>query len=264
MNGWRTERRGDEVWWTLDRPEVRNALDDALIAALRDAAAALAADPSVRAVVLTGAGASFCAGADLAWMRRMGEQDYQRNLDDALILAELFHALASLPMPLVARVHGAALGGGSGLLAVCDIVIAADEAQIGFTEARVGILPATIAPYVIRRLGVAAARTLFLRAHRMPAREAWRLGLIDEICPAGDLDALVRARLDELALGAGSAHRATKALLAQLAPLPTAAERRLTAEAIARQRVSDEGQEGLRAFLEKRPPGWTTRSPGDA
>jgi methylglutaconyl-CoA hydratase len=261
MSGLRIERRGDEVWWTLDRPEVRNALDDALIAALRDAATALASDASVRAVVLTGAGASFCAGADLAWMRRMREHDEQRNLDDALAVAELFHALASLPMPLVARVHGAALGGGSGLLAVSDLVIAADDTQVGFTEARVGILPATIAPYVIRRLGVATARTLFLRAHRMPAREAWRLGLVDEICPASDLDGLVRERLDELALGAGSAHRATKALLTQLAPLPTAAERRLTAEAIARQRVSDEGQEGLRAFLEKRPPRWTTRTP---
>ncbi len=163
MSGLRTERRGDEVWWTLDRPDVRNALDDALIAALRDEATALASDASVRAVVLTGAGASFCAGADLAWMRRMREHDEQRNLDDALAVAELFHALASLPMPLVARVHGAALGGGSGLLAVSDLVIAADDTQIGFTEARVGILPATIAPYVIRRLGVAA------RTHAVPA-----------------------------------------------------------------------------------------------
>ena len=257
MNGLDVERRGDVIWWTLDRPEVRNALDDALIAALRDEARAVAADATVSVVVIAGAGASFCAGADLAWMRRMRDFDEARNLDDALAVAEMFHALASLPMPLVARVHGAALGGGSGLLAVSDIVLAADDTQIGFTEARVGILPATIAPYVIRRIGIAAARTLFLRAHRLNTTEAWRLGLIDEICPATTLDTVLQERLGELALGAASAHRATKALLARLAPLPDADQRRLTAEAIARQRVSDDGQEGLRAFLEKRPPAWS-------
>ena len=264
MSGLRTERRGDQVWWTLDRPDVRNALDDALIAALRDQARTVAEDHSVRVVVLAGAGASFCAGADLGWMRRMRHYDEQRNLDDALAVADLFHALASLPMPLVARVHGAALGGGSGLLAVSDLVVAADDTSIGFTEARVGILPATIAPYVIRRIGLAAARTLFLRAHRFAASEAHRLGLVDDVCPASALDAVVSARLDELALGAGSAHRATKALLTRLAPLPDGAQRRLTAEAIARQRVSEEGQEGLRAFLEKRLPAWTMSTPGNA
>jgi methylglutaconyl-CoA hydratase len=243
---------------------VRNALDDRLIASLRDAALAVAADDGVRVVVLAGAGPAFCAGADLAWMRRMRDYDQQRNLDDAMAVADLFHALASLPMPLVARVHGAALGGGSGLLAVSDLVVAADDSVIGFTEARVGILPATIAPYVIRRIGIAAARTLFLRANRMPAGEAHRLGLIDEVCPAASLDAIVAERLDELALGAASAHRATKALLATLSPLPDAAQRRLTAEAIARQRVSDDGQEGLRAFLERRPPRWQRPEPGRA
>lgn len=260
MNGLDVERRGDEIWWTLNRPEVRNALDDTLIATLRDEARAVATDSSVRAVVLTGAGPAFCAGADLGWMRRMREYDETRNLDDAVAVAEMFHALASLPMPLVARVQGAALGGGAGLLAVSDLAIAADDTQIGFTEARVGILPATIAPYVIRRVGIAAARTLFLRAHRLNAPEAWRLGLVDETCPSGALDDVLRQRLDELALGAASAHRATKALLARLAPLPDAGQRRLTAEAIARQRVSADGQEGLRAFLEKRPPSWVRPS----
>jgi methylglutaconyl-CoA hydratase len=260
VSGLHIERRGGEVWWTLDRPEVRNALDDALIAAMRDAAVALGRDESIRVLILAGAGVSFCAGADLAWMRRMRDYDEQRNLDDALAVAELFHALAALPMPVVARVHGAALGGGAGLLAVSDVVIASDDTQIGFTEARVGILPATIAPYVIRRTGIAAARTLFLRAQRMSAIEAHRLGLVDEVCPAASLDVVLRERLDEIALGAASSHRATKALLAELAPLPSAAERRLTAEAIARQRVSEEGQEGLRAFLERRPPSWQARA----
>ena len=263
MSGLRVERRGDEIWWTLDRPEVRNALDDVLIATLRDEARSVAQDASVRAVVLTGAGPSFCAGADLAWMRRMRDYDEHRNLEDALAVADLFHALAALPMPVVARVHGAALGGGSGLLAVSDIVVASDDAIVGFTEARVGILPATIAPYVIRRIGAAAARTVFLRAHRMPAGDAHRLGLVDEICAADRLDATVRERLDELALGAASSHRATKALLAQLVPLPNEAERRITAQAIARQRVSEDGQEGLRAFLERRVPAWQAE-PGRA
>lgn len=264
MSGLQVERRGSEVWWTLDRPDVRNALDDSLIATMLDAARALAADASVGVLVLAGAGASFCAGADLAWMRRMRDYDEQRNLDDAAAVADLFHAIASLPMPVVARVHGAALGGGAGLLAASDIVIAADDTQVGFTEARVGILPATIAPYVIRRIGIAAARTLFLRAHRMSAVEAHRLGLVDEICPIADLDTVVRQRLDEIALGAPSSHRATKALLAALAPLPDAAQRRLTAEAIARQRVSDDGQEGLRAFLERRTPSWQPRGSSSA
>ncbi|BCS33995.1 enoyl-CoA hydratase [Luteitalea sp. TBR-22] len=264
MDGLQVERRGDEVWLTLDRPEVRNALDDRLIAALRDAARALSSEASVRAVVIAGRGPAFCAGADLAWMQRMREHDEVRNLDDAMVVAEMFHAVASLPMPVIARVHGPALGGGAGLLAASDLVLAADDTVVGFTEARVGILPATIAPYVIRRVGLAAARRLFLRAHRLGAAEAHATGLIDEICPAATLDDLVRARLDELALGAPSAHRATKALLAQLAPLPDAATRQRTAEAIARQRVSDEGQEGLRAFLERRQPSWQERPEGDA
>lgn len=264
MHGLQIERRGDEVWWTLDRPEVRNALDDTLIATLRHQAQILASDDRARVLVLAGAGRAFCAGADLTWMRRMRDHDEARNLADAQAVADMFHAIAALPMPVLARVHGAALGGGAGLLAVSDLVIAADDVQIGFTEARVGILPATIAPYVVRRIGLAAARTAFLRAHRMPASEAHRLGLIDDVCPPGSLDAVLRERLDELALGAASAHRATKALLAHLAPLPDDAERRLTAAAIARQRVSDDGQEGLRAFLDRRPPSWQTGEPGRA
>jgi methylglutaconyl-CoA hydratase len=264
MNGLQTERRGDQVWWTLDRPDVRNALDDALIATLRDEALALAGDATVGVLVLAGAGPSFCAGADLGWMRRMRDYDEQRNLDDARIVADMFHAIAALPMPVIARVHGAALGGGAGLLAISDIAIATDDTQIGFTEARVGILPATIAPYVIRRIGIAAARTAFLRAHRMSAAEAHRLGLVDETCAADALDEVLRARLDELAQGAASAHRATKALLTQLAPLPGEAERDTTAATIARQRVSDDGQEGLRAFLERRRPSWQRRDDAHA
>jgi methylglutaconyl-CoA hydratase len=263
-SGMRVERRGREAWLTLSRPEVRNALDDVLIAALLAEARALAVDPSVDVVVLAGDGPAFCAGADLGWMRRMREYDEARNRADAMVVAELFFALASLPMPLVARVHGAALGGGAGLLAISDIAVAADDVLVGFTEARVGILPATIAPYVIRRIGLAAARTAFLRAHRFGADEARAVGLIDDVCPADGLDARLRERLDEIAMGASSAHRATKRLLKDLVPLPTADQRRTTADAIARQRVGDDGQEGLNAFLERRPPRWQRREPPGA
>lgn len=264
MNGLQVERRGHEVWLTLDRPEVRNAFDDTLIATLRDEAHRLARDESVHVVVLQGAGPTFCAGADLAWMQRMRDYDRERNLADALAAANMFFALAELPMPVVARVHGAALGGGAGLLAVSDIVVAADDGQFGFTEARLGILPAVISPYVVRRLGPAAARRLFLCAHRIDAHEAHRIGLVDEVCAAADLDARVRARLDDLATGAPSAHRATKALLNSLTLLPDETTRVLTAAILAEQRVSDEGQEGLRAFLERREPRWRTRGSSHA
>ena len=257
MSGLQVERRGHEVWLTLDRPHVRNAFDDELIATIRDEAHRLARDETVHVVVLQGHGPSFCAGADLAWMQRMRDYDEAQNLADAVAAADMFFALAELPMPVVARVQGAALGGGAGLLAVSDLVIAADDAQFGFTEARLGILPAVISPYVVRRIGAAAARRLFLRADRMDAAEAHRIGLVDETCAAADLDAVVRARLGDLAKGAPSAHRATKALLNTLTPLPDEGLRRVTAHAIAAQRVSDEGQDGLRAFLEKRRPRWS-------
>ncbi|HTU99299.1 MAG TPA: enoyl-CoA hydratase-related protein [Luteitalea sp.] len=264
MSGLRIDRRDHEVWLTLDRPEVRNAFDDGLIARLTEAARQLAPDPSVHVVVLQGAGPSFCAGADLAWMQRMRDYDRERNLADAKAAAGMFHALAELPMPVVARVQGAALGGGAGLLAVSDIVVAADDAQFGFTEARLGILPAVISPYVVRRIGITAARALFLGAHRIDAREAHRIGLVNEICPSADLDARVRARLDDLALGAPTAHVATKGVLNTLAMLPDDGLRTYTAAVLAEQRVSDEGQEGLRAFLEKRTPRWHPRHSGDA
>lgn len=257
LRGVRVERRGAEAWITLDRPDVRNALDDGLIASLTQVFRSLADADDVHVVVLAGAGPAFCSGADLAWMQRAREYDEARNLADASAVADMFHAVASLPMPVVTRAHGAALGGGAGLLCASDLVIAADDLQLGFSEARVGILPATIAPYVIARIGPGAARRVFLRAHRFGAAEAMSLGLVDRVCPPDRLDEAVRETLDELALGAPSAHRATKQLLRTLVPLPDAAARRATAEAIARQRVSPDGQEGLRAFLERRAPRWS-------
>lgn len=257
LRGVRVDRRGAEAWITLDRPELRNALDDGVIAALTRVARELAPADDVRVVVLTGEGPAFCAGADLAWMRRARDHDEARNLADASAAADMFHAIASLPMPVVARAHGAALGGGAGLLCVSDLVVAADDLEMGFSESRAGLLPATIAPYVVARIGPGLARRLFLRGHRFTAAEALHYGLVDRVCPAAQLDDVLRATLSELALGAPSAHRATKALLRTLAPLPDPDVRRVTAEAIARQRVSPEGQEGLRAVLEGRAPRWS-------
>jgi len=255
------ERRDDVIRLTLARPAVRNAFDDTMIGELLGWAREAAADQRARAVVITGEGPSFCAGADLAWMERMRDYDQARNLADASAVADLFHTLATLPMPVIAAAHGAALGGGAGLLAVSDLVVAERGAQFGFTEARLGILPAVIAPYVVRRIGLAAARGLFLTARRLDAAEAWRLGLVDELTDADTLQARTEAILDEVLQGAPSAQRATKALLARIEPLPVQAVRDATAAAIAAQRVSDEGQEGLRAFFERRPPAWRRGGP---
>lgn len=261
MAGFRLDRHDGVIRLTLARPSVHNAFDEGMVRDLHAWAREAAADDDARAVVIAGEGSSFCAGADLGWMQRMREYDHTRNLEDAVALADLFHAIASLPMPVLARAHGAALGGGAGLLAVSDLVVAAQGTVIGFTEARLGIVPAVIAPYVVRRAGLAAARALFLTARRLVAADAWRIGLVDEIADGDTLDARTQAVLEEILLGAPSSHRATKALLLAVHPLPDAATRHATAAAIAAQRVSPEGQEGLRAFLERRSPRWETRTP---
>lgn len=245
---------------TLNRPAVRNAFDETLIAALRawaDDVARAADAGAVRVAVLAGAGPVFSAGADLAWMQKMRHYTREENLRDAEQASALFGALDALPVPLVGRVQGAALGGGAGLAAVCDLVVAAEDAQFGFTEVRLGILPAVISPFVVAKIGVSAARALFLTGTRFPAPLAHRLGLVHEVVPAGELDAAVDVLIGDLLLGAPSAQRRVKALLRAVAGRPAADVRALTGEALADQRVSTEGQDGLTAFLEKRQPRWT-------
>src|SRR5438093_5848176 len=185
----RVDRQDGVATLTLDRPEVGNALDDALVARLGEALAACAADPAVRVVVVTGAGKVFSAGADLNWMRRMRAAGAQANLDDARRTQAVFAAIAQLPRPVVARVNGAARGGGVGLLAAADVVVAAAEASFAFTEVRLGIVPAMIAPFVIARIGVARARRLFLTAETFGAVEAQAFGLVDRVAPPPELDA---------------------------------------------------------------------------
>lgn len=248
------EEQDSTVSVVLNRPEVHNAFDERLIAGLTDCFRTLGARPDVRAVVLYGTGASFCAGADLAWMSRMADYTREENLADAKALEQMFAAIAACPKPTVARVHGAARGGGAGLAAVCDITVAASDATFAFSEVRLGIVPAVICPYVLRKIGPGAARALFVTGEPFSAGQALRLGLVQEVVSPEELHAAV-ARKTQMLLEAGpDAIAAVKSLLDAIAgktPADAAAE---TVACIAERRVSPEGQEGIRAFLEKRKP----------
>jgi len=241
---------------TLNRPEVRHALNEDLIRDLRSWAGRVPADGSVRVVVLRGAGATFCAGADLQWMSKMAGYSLEENLADARLAASMFLALDSLPVPLIGRVHGAALGGGAGLAAVCDVVVAADDATFGFTEVVLGILPAMISPYVVRKIGLSAARELCLSGARFSATRAKDVGLVHDVVSEDGLDLAVDRHVAQFLKAAPSAVAATKRLLSQVAGRPPAEVLEQTVNAIATQRVSAEGQEGMRAFLQKRPASW--------
>ena len=248
---------GPIVRVTLNRPEVRNAFDETLIAELTAWAESVSSGGQARVAVLTGAGKTFCAGADLAWMSKTVAYTHDENVRDARVAARMFAALDRLPVPLVCRVHGAALGGGAGLAAVCDIAVAAEDATFGFTEVKLGILPAVIAPYAIAKIGRSAARELFLSGARFSAARAREIGLVHTVVAERDLDAAVQGCVRELLSSGPLAVAAAKQLIAAVAGRPTADVADLTAETIARQRVSPEGQEGMRAFLEKRKPSWS-------
>lgn len=241
---------------TLNRPQVRNAFNETLIAELSAWAASVPSDGSVRVVVLRGAGASFCAGADLQWMSKMAAYTRDENLADATTAARLFLALDQLPVPLIGRVHGAALGGGAGLAAVCDVVVAAEDAMFGFTEVVLGILPAMISPYVVRKIGLSAAREWCLSGARFPAATARSIGLVHDVVSPDRLDLTVDRYVQQFLKAAPSAIAATKALLRDVAGRLPAEVLDRTVQAIADQRVSPEGQEGMRAFLDKRAPAW--------
>ena len=243
----------------LDRPDVHNAFDAGMIDALRLAFARLSNEsPSaLRAVVLRGEGASFCAGADVAWMRASAGLTREQNEADAMALSAMLDAIDRCPAPVIARVQGVALGGGMGLCAVSDLVIAEAGARFGFTETKLGILPAVIAPFVVAKIGETHARALFPGGRRFDATRAVRIGLVHEVVEGeAALDRAVESAVDDI-LGAGpTAARAAKAIVREIRGLPHESTRWHTARRIAGQRVSEEGQEGLRAFLEKRRPAW--------
>lgn len=243
---------------TLARPEVHNAFDDALIARLAANFAALDADAAVRAVILAAEGKSFCAGADLNWMRRMAGFSHAENVADARALAQMLDALAGLSKPTIARVHGAALGGGVGLVAACDVAIGSDSAQFALAEARLGLIPATISPYVIGAIGERAARRYFLTAERFGAVEAVRIGLLHEAVAADRLDARIAEVVASLLEAGPAAQRESKRLIRAVAHRPIDGELlETTARHIADVRASPEGREGVGAFLERRKPAWT-------
>jgi methylglutaconyl-CoA hydratase len=252
----RVETRDQVATLTLDRPEVGNALDDALVARLAEALCAAAGDPAVRVVVLTGSGSVFSAGADLRWMKSMRGAGTEANLADARRTQALFAAVAELRRPVVARVNGPARGGGVGLLAAADLVVASAEAHFAFSEVRLGIVPAMIAPFVVARLGPARARRLFLTAETFGAADALGWGLVDRVVAAAELDEAVAAVVRDLVRGGPEALAEVKALVRDVVAAPRATVAALTAERIARLRASAEGQEGMAAFLEKRPPRW--------
>ena len=245
---------------TLSRPDVRNAFNEHMIAELTAWAAdarARAERGEIRTVVLSGAGKSFCAGADVGWMSKTIAYTEEENLKDATAMSAMFAALDELPVPLIGRIHGAALGGGVGLAAVCDIVVAEELAMFGFSEVKLGILPAVISPFALAKIGRSAARELFLTGARFSAARAKEIGLVHAVVPTHELDNAVDTYIHELRSAGPGAVAAAKALIPLVAGRAPADVQPLTARAIARRRVSKEGQEGLRAFLEKRKPSWS-------
>lgn len=242
---------------TMNRPAVFNAFDEVLIAELDEAFAALGADPGVRVIVLAGAGKHFSAGADLQWMQRAAAASQDDNLADARRFAAMLARIADCPKPTLARVQGAALGGGVGLVAACDMALASDAASFAVSEARMGILPAVIGPHLVNAVGLREARRLALTASRIDAAEALRVGLVQRVVPAEGLDAAVDALLADLLACGPAAQAEIKQLYARLAPGPVTAEvRELTAQTIARVRTTPEAREGFAAFLGKRKPNW--------
>lgn len=248
------EQQEPIVWITLNRPDVHNAFDETLIAELTDVFVDLSTQQNVRAVVLQGAGASFCAGADLNWMRRVADYSHTQNLQDAAELERMFATIAACPAVTIARVHGAAIGGGAGLVAVADIAVASEETVFAFSEVRLGLAPAVIAPYVLQKVGVGMARAWFVTGERFHAGDAWRAGLVQQVVPTADMDTAVQNRVKAVLQAGPGAVAAVKRLLREISGLSPEQAGALTTECIATLRVSPEGQEGIRAFLEKRRP----------
>ena len=261
----RVERAGTDgvvARVTLARPEAHNAFDASLIAELRSAFASLARESptELRAVVLGGDGPTFCAGADIDWMRAAMQLDVEGNEQDAMAMAEMFETIDTCPVPVIARVQGAALGGGMGLCAVSDVVIAESGARFGFTETRLGILPAVISPFVIAKIGETHARALFPGGRRFDALRAQRIGLVHEVVEGEDaLDLAVDAVIADVLASGPTAVRAAKAIVREVRGLGHGSSKWHTARVIARQRTSAEAQEGFAAFNEKRAPGWDGR-----
>ncbi len=238
------------------RPEIHNAFNDTLIYEMTDLFTSLKEDKNLRVVVLTGEGKSFCAGADLNWMRRVKDYSFEKNLEESLALAELFWLIYTMPFPIVGRINGAAIGGGTGFVAVCDIAVAAESAKFSFSEVKIGVVPACIGPYVIRKIGQGKAREFFISGERLTAADAYRIGLVDRYYPDDKLDEEIDKLITTLLSSGPNAIKMAKELITNVPHMTPDEFKKYTAEMIATLRKSDEGQEGMDAFLNKRKPNW--------
>lgn len=244
------------LWIAFNRPEVHNAFNSEGILELTDAFDRVKSDDSVRVVVLTGEGKSFCAGADINWMREIIHYSFDQNLEESLQLAEVLYKIYTLPKPTIAMVNGAAIGGGTGFLSVCDIAVAADEAIFGLSEVQIGLVPAAISPYVVRKIGESKAREYFLTGHRISAQKAVEIGLINEVVPGNKLEERVDELIERFLASGPEAIASCKELILNVPRMSLEDVKEYTARMIASLRISDEGQEGMSAFLEKRKPSW--------
>jgi len=247
---------GTTAYITFNRPDIHNAFNATVISEMSAVFHEIAKDNTLRAVVLTGAGKSFCAGADLNWMKAVKEQGYENNLKESNLLADLFYQIFTCPLPVIGKINGAAIGGGTGFVALCDIAIAAKSAVFSFSEVKIGLVPACIGPYVIKKMGEGRARELFISGERMDAARALQVGLINSVVDDNQLDAAV-AELQATIISSGPhAVAMAKKLIGEVPAMAPEEFRPYTAEMIARLRVSEEGQEGMDAFLNKRQPKW--------
>lgn len=247
---------------TLNRPKLRNAFNELLIQELTYAAKELSEDPIVRVIVLTGSDNSFCAGADINWMQKMVSYSADENKEDSFKMAEMFQSIAGSPKPWIAKVNGHAIGGGAGLVAACDLAVGIDNTKFGFTEVRLGILPAVISPYVIQKIGINNARRYFLTGEVFDSKKALSIGLLDEAAnDSTELEEKVNQLAKSLLQGSPNAMTGIKKLISVVPGLSSGEAIHYTAELIANQRVSAEGQEGLRAFLNKQTPSWISSIP---
>jgi len=253
----RLTREGAIARVVLNRPDVRNAFNEQMLADLREVFAAIRDDPGIRVVVLTGEGESFCAGADLNWMKRVVAYTYEENYEDSLNLAQMLRDVYTCPKPVIGRINGPAIGGGTGVVAVCDIAIASQDAVFGFSETKLGLTPAAISPYLLKRMGEGNLREYFLTGERFSAAQAAAMGLVNVVVPTDELDAAVDAKIAMILTGGPQALAVSKELVREISERSLDENGPYTAEVISRLRTSDEGQEGMNAFLQKRKPGWT-------
>lgn len=248
---------GQTVWVTLNRPEIHNAFNSLMISELDTAFSWIEKNEDIRVAVLTGAGRSFCAGADLNWMREIIKYSFEQNLQESRHIADVLHKIYALPRPTIAMVNGTAIGGGTGLLSACDIVIAADKAKFGLSEVKLGLVPAAISPYVVRRIGESKSRQYFLTGERISAARAAEIGLVNEVVSLEDLKTRVDDLIENLLTSGPEAIANCKELIFRVPRMDMEEAKEFTARMIANLRISREGQEGMAAFLEKRSPSWT-------